>query len=363
MSIYRLTQNVFRVLPLLFLGLYGTRAASQDASFRQLGASPMLNNPALTGVVDGQLRLELNYQEIYTRLTTEQAYRSVAASVDFRRPVRRGNFAGIGLVVQHDQAGSSDYVRSQGLISGSYQQQIAGTGRGSRSAHYLSGGAQLGLGQRGFDLNKVWFSEQYFVDATTREAYLDRSLPSGERFAGMSGDPYVDINAGVAWFATLGDRRSAYLGAAAYHLSEPNVSPVPGLEDVLYRRYVLHGGGEIPLADGFSTVLPSFRVSWQGPAQSALAGASLRYTQRAWREVALRLGGYGQLTGREGDRFGLASVLLLVALEMESVQISASYDLRTGGLRSLTNARGGFELSFVYRQAANYPSRVRCPSF
>lgn len=363
MMMCRLTVPFLRLLPLLILGLYGTRALAQDASFRQLGASPLLTNPALTGVFDGQLRLEMNYQEIYTRLTTEQAYRSVAAAVDVRRPVRRGNFAGFGILLQHDQAGSSDYVRSQGLLSGSYQQQIAGTGRGSRAAHYLSAGAQLGLGQRGFDLNKVWFSEQYFVDATSREAYLDRSLPSGESFAGVSGDPYVDVNAGLAWFATLGDRRSAYVGAAAYHLGEPNVSPVPGLEDLLYRRYVVHGGGEIPLADGFSTVLPAFRLSTQGPAQSALAGASVRYTQRAWREVALRLGGYGQVTGRQGDGAELASVLLLVALEMEQVQIGASYDLRTGGLRAITNSRGGFELSFVYRQAANYPSRVRCPTF
>lgn len=363
MSMASFTPYRLRLLILLVLGLYGTRATSQDAAFRQLGASPMLTNPALTGVMDGQLRFEMNYQEMYTRLTTEQAYRSVAASVDLRRPVRRGNFAGIGLLVQHDQAGSSDYVRSQGLISGGYQQQIAGGGRGSRSAHYLSGGAQLGLGQRGFDLNKVWFSEQYFVDAASREAYLDRSLPTGESFAGMSGDPYVDVNAGLAWFATLGDRRSAYVGAAAYHLNEPNVSPVPGLTDMLYRRYVLHGGGEIPLADGFSTVLPSFRMSVQGPAHSFLGGASVRYTQRAWREVALRLGGYGQVTGRGGDRTGLASLLMLVALEMERIQIGASYDLRTGALRDITNARGGFELSFVYRQAANYPSRVRCPSF
>ena len=336
---------------------------SQDALFKQMGASPLLTNPALTGVMDEQLRLQLNYQELYTRLTTDEAYRSVAAGLDIRRPVNRGNFAGFGVLVQHDKAGSSDYVRSQGLISASYQQQVAGYGRGRRAAHYLSGGGQLGMGQRGFDLNKVWFSEQYFVDPSSRQAYLDRNLPTGESLAGISGGVYLDVNAGVAWFASFAERRSAYFGASAYHLNEPDVSPVPGTEDLLYRRYVIHGGGEIPVGKHFSTFLPSFRWVQQGPSQALLAGGSFRYTQREWREIALRMGSYGQLTGQEGASTGLESLIVLAAIELEAVQFGLSYDLRTGNLNSVTNSRGGFEFSVVYRQSANYPSRVKCPTF
>ncbi|PPK86458.1 type IX secretion system PorP/SprF family membrane protein [Neolewinella xylanilytica] len=360
MATYRIPPRygLFLVICLLW-----TAGRAQDALFKQLGATPLLTNPALTGVMDGQLRLQLNYQELYTRLTTDEAYRSVAAAVDIRRPVNRGNFAGFGLLIQHDQAGSSDYVRSQGLLSASYQQQLAGYGRGKRNAHYLSGGAQLGVGQRGFDLNKVWFSEQYFVDPASRQAYLDRSLPSKEAFSGMSGDVYVDMNAGLAWFASLGDRRSAYFGGATYHLNEPNVSPLPESQDVLYRRYVIHGGGEIPLGAHFSTFLPSFRWSSQGPSQTLLLGGSLRYTQREWREIALRLGSYGQLAAQEGSGSGLSSLIVLAALEMERVQIGVSYDLRTGDLNPVTNSRGGFEISIAYRQEAAYPSRVRCPTF
>ncbi len=356
-------KNGTRLSGVLFLALFSTCVFAQDALFKQLGASPLLINPALTGVMDEQLRLQMNYQELYTRLTTDEAYRSVAAAVDVRRPVNRGNFAGFGLLIQHDQAGSSDYVRSQGLLSVSYQQQLAGYGRGHRSAHYLSGGAQLGFGQRGFDLNKVWFSEQYFVDPASRQAYLDRSLPSKESFQGMSGEVYVDASAGVAWFASFGDRRSGYMGASVYHLTEPNVSPLPESEDVLYRRYVIHGGSELPLGDQFTTILPSFRWAAQGPSQTLLAGASLRYTQREWREIALRIGAYGQLTGQDGGSAGLASLVALLGLELENVQVNVSYDLRTGDLNQVTNSRGGFELSIVYRQEAAYPSRVRCPTF
>ena len=348
---------------LLLAGLFGPALKSQDALFKQMGASPLLTNPALTGVMNDQLRVQLNYQELYTRLTTDEAYRSVAAGLDVRRPVHRGNFAGFGLLIQHDQAGSSDYVRSQGLISASYQQQLAGYGRGQRAAHYLSGGAQLGVGQRGFDLNKVWFSEQYFDDPSSRQAYLDRSLPTGESFAGMGGGTYLDLNAGLVWFATFGERRSAYFGGSTYHLNEPDVSPVPGTEDLLYRRFVLHGGGEMPVGRHFSTFLPSFRWVRQGPSQAVLAGGSFRYTQREWREVALRLGGYAQVTRQDGATTGLESLIVLAAIELEAVQFGLSYDLRTGDLNTVTNSRGGFEFSMVYRQSANYPSRVKCPTF
>ncbi len=351
------------MLLLCCLALLGTCVRAQDARFSQLSATPMLNNPALTGVMNGRLRLTANYQALYTTLNDTEGYRALAAGAEVRLPVGNHNFAGFGVQVQHDRAPTSNYVRSTGMLSGSYQQRIAGGLRGNRNTHYLSAGVQVGIGQRGFDLTKLWFSEQYFVDPVSRNAYLDRSAASGEPNRGLGGDSYLDVNVGLTWFAALGDRAGAYLGGAVYHVSEPDVSPFADYTDLLDRRYVLHGGGELPLGSGEMSLLPAMRLMRQGPSFSGLMGTSLRYTERAWREIALRLGAWMQLTRVLDDRIAPATVVAAVHLEMETVQLGLSYDLAVGPLGQVSSSRGGFEISATYVRPAPGRNRVTCPTF
>ncbi len=333
-----------------------TCARAQDARFSQLHATQLLSNPALTGVMNAGLRMTLNYQTHFMTLDDTEGFRSVAAAVEVRRPLGRQNVVGLAAQLQHDRAGSSDFIRSQGLVSGSYQQQIA-------PGHFISGGAQLGVGQRGYDLTKLWFSDQYFVNPVTRAAYLDRRLPSGEPFGGQGSQLYLDVNAGVAYFAGLGDRRGVYVGGAVYHLNGANISPLPGEEDLLLRRYVVHGGGELPLGKGYMSVLPAARVMVQGPSVSALLGGQLRYTERQWREVAMRFGSFLQWTRGRNEKIGLGAIVVLVGLEYDAFQLGLSYDLVVGALRQTTASRGGFELSIVYTTESRRKQRVRCPTF
>ena len=336
---------------------------AQDARFNHLTASPLLINPALTGVMPGQLRVTANYQELFASVLGPDAYRGYAAGLELRNPAGNGNFYGLGLQVQRDEAGASDYTRTSGLLSASYQQQIVGSRRGRGPSHFLSGGAQFGFGQRGVDLNKLWFSEQYFVDPVTRDAYVDRTLATGEPIAGSGSVIFADFSAGLAWFATLGERAGAYAGAAAYHLTEPDVSLVDGQTDPVQRRYTAYAGGELPLGRGYASLLPAARLNLQGPATSALVGSNLRYTQRAWREIAMRIGLWAQLTNQEVGRLGVGTTLVSLGLETERLQFGVSYDINVGTLNPVTNGRGGFELSVIYLRPANYRARVNCPKF
>ena len=335
--------------------LYGTCVRAQDARYSQLHATSLLNNPALTGMFNGSLQATVNYQTHFTTLDDTEGFRNLAAAVELRRPVGWQNFLGVGLQVQHDRAGSSDFVRSQGMLSASYQQQIA-------AGHFLSGGAQVGLGQRGYDLTKLWFSEQYFVDPVSRAAYVDRRLPSGEPFTGGGGKVYADINVGLAYYARLGDRRGMYAGGAVYHLTGPDISPLSEQEDLLDRRYVLHAGGELPLGTGAMSVLPAARLMVQGPSLSGLMGASLRYTEGRWREIALRMGTYLQLTNGREQQLGIGAVVAAVGLEYGEYQVGLSYDLILGALRQTTASRGGFELSMIYTRGRMSRQKVRCPT-
>lgn len=347
----------------VFLLVLPFGAGAQDARFSQIAAAPLLVNPALTGVMPGQLRLSTNFRELYGSLPGGKGYRSVAAGLDLRRPAGNGNFFGFGAQLQRDQAGDSDFVRAQGLLSFSYQQHLGGRRFRRDEGHFLSAGAQIGFGQRGFDFNKLWFSNQYFVNENTREAYLDTSLPTGERFSGRGSGLYPDVNAGIAWFGQFGERRGAYAGAAVYHLNRPNVSPLPGSQDLLDPRLVFHGGGELPLGSGEISLLPAARFMVQGPGIEALLGSSFRYTERRWREVALRVGLWSQISNQINDQPAVNAWVVSAGLETEQLQLGLSYDVSVGALNPVTNSRGGWEISLLYVQPANYRQKVICPKF
>jgi len=337
-------------------------AHTQDARFAQMAASPQLINPAMTGMMAGELRFTANYRALYGSILDSEGYRSIGAGIELRRPAGNGNFFGIGAQLQRDEAGSSEFIRSQGLIGVSYQQHIGGSRRRG-VAHYLSGGAQLGVGQRGFDFNKLWFSQQYFVDNTTREAFLDQSRASGELYGGRGAGTYLDVNAGLGYFGSFGERMGAYFGVGVFHLTQPNVSPLPGLTDQLDQRFVIHGGGELPLGRGDMSFLPAARIMLQGPAYEALFGSNVRYTEGRWKEVALRAGLWGQISNQTGDSPGFTAWIVSVGLETERLQFGVSYDLAVGDLNTVANSRGGWEISMIYVLPASYRQKVICPKF
>ncbi len=353
---------LFFLSVLTFLLLVPSLARTQDARYSQVAASPQLTNPAMTGLMNGQLRFTANFRDLYSSTLGNEGFKSVGAGVEIRRKAGNGNFFGVGLQLQQDEAGASDFQRNQALVSLSYQQdlgRLAGRGTG----HFLAGGASVGAATRGLDVNKLWFSEQYFVNNATREAYIDSSLPTGEGISGSGNSLYLDVNVGLGWFANLGDRRGAYLGVAAFHLNNPNVSPISGLMDQLDQRYVLHGGGELPLGSGDMSLLPTFRFMTQGPAYEALFGANIRYTERNWREVALRAGLSAQMSNQQADSPGLNAFVVSVGLETEKLQLAVSYDISAGGIGTISDSRGGWELGMIYTQPAKYRSRVICPKF
>lgn len=337
--------------------------SAQDARFAQFYANPLHVNPAMTGVFEGELRFTANYRTLYSSILGTDAFRTIAAGLDIRRPAGRGNFIGIGAQVMRDQAGETRFTRTQGSISGSFQKILGGGGRRGRGlTHYLVGGGSLGFGQRGFDIEKLWFSSQFFVDPATRESYVDRGLDGEPDFIGGSSGLYLDFSAGILWYGIFGDNQSMYAGASVHHLNEPNISLEDGGMDQLYRKYVGHIGGEVPFGSSGFSILPAAQVMSQGPAFSAMAGANLRYTQREWREVALRIGAWAHLSNRL-DKTSTDAMIVTAVLEMDAWQFGLSYDLTLSDLTNSNNGRGAFELSLIYVKEAKFRGRVDCPKF
>lgn len=349
-------KSTFIIFFLCFL--YIQSGYSQDPRFAQINAAPHQLNPAMIGVYEGRFRFTANYRELYNSILNSNPYRTIAASFDMRTQVMRGDYFGFGVSLMKDEVGISGYNRVQGLLGMSFMKQLGGS-RYATNDQYLIAGLQLGLGQRGFDPQRLWFTNQF--DAASSAVDLNRA--TGENFTMDKTDPYMDFNAGILWYALADDKTSIYFGGALHHVNTPNISFLEDEDEILHTRWVVHGGGEFPFTEQLS-FLPSLAVMGQNQAFSTTTGGNFRYTNRDWREVALRAGAWFHFVNKLEDSFTMDAVILNAVLEVERWQFGISYDITSSSLTEANNARGAFEASLIYVHP--YKSRrkaLNCPNF
>src|SRR5688572_31384052 len=82
--------------------------SAQDVHFSQWSNTPLIINPAMTGVFDGKLRFSNDYRSQWAGLT--KAYITKHASLDLPlgRSYYKKEYFGIGIVVMQDEAGSGN---------------------------------------------------------------------------------------------------------------------------------------------------------------------------------------------------------------------------------------------------------------
>lgn len=328
---------------------------AQDPQFIQFYASPLQLNPAMTGVHPGKWRVVANYREQWNSFLDQNPFRSVSASFDAKSRIGRGDYLAYGATALRDQAGTSKYLRQTGDLSLSYMKQLDGS-RYRGYDQYLIGGAQVGLGQHTLDYNSLWFSSQF----DNGSEQIDRNLPNGETLANSSG-VYLNVNAGLLWYAVFDDNQSLYFGGAMHHVNAPKVSFVEADgEESMDMKWVAHMGGELPFSHELS-ILPAVAVIGQGPSLLSLYGANFRYTNRDWKELAIRAGAWGHLAKEVDGGLYTPAVTVTAILEMERWNLGASYDINANQLAAPTNGRGAFELSLIYYQPATRREKVNCP--
>ena len=329
------------------------QAQGPDPRFSQMNAGPTQLNPALIGVFEGQFRVAFNYRDQYRAIFQDVPYKTVGASFDMKFNALKRDFFSVGLTMLSDKAGDSQFSQSQTSLGMSYMKHIAG-GRGRKDVQYLIAGAQIGIGQTGINWNSLRWSTQFDGNG------FDGSLPTGEQF-GASSNVYMDLNAGLMWYALLGNNRSVYAGASMHHINSPEISLFEDQSENLYSRYTLHAGGEIRVGRDVS-LLPGARFLYQGPSLETQVGTSLRFTNRDFGDVALRAGAYGRLVNANS---GISSdaVVVLAALEWESWTLGLSYDVSISSINDLNDGRGAFELSLMYVHPSRRRGGLYCPTF
>lgn len=325
-------------ISILTIGMLSMSVAAfaQDVHFSQSTEAPLLLNPSQAGMGHDVL-VNLNYKTQWKSVTTP--YVTLNAGADFTVfGEAKENHLGLGLNVFTDKAGDGSMSTTSGSLN------IAGVLRASGN-NLISGGIACGFGQRKLINNFSW-DNQY------DGLHYNPGAPTGEP-GSFNNHNILDISAGVSWYygdktstISSNDARIFSAGFALQHINRPQYSFYGDADERLPMRFIAHGKADIGIKNYSLILEPSYLVMIQAGHHEITPGLMVKYTPREAsrytgrvKASAFCLGGYY----RHKDAF-----VACARYEYSFWSAGFSYDVNVSNLRSVSQAKGGFEISLRF---------------
>ncbi len=304
------------------LAICANCAFAKDVPLTQYFSTPLTLNPAMTGLIAGDMRAAANYSQQYNS-SVGQPWRAIRASFDMRvlkNLLLKGDALGVGILYQHNKP-RDQYRKSENKHAGlslAYHKSLGKAGR-----HLLS------LGVQGA-----------YIAGTVSER------PSGPQFAAFS--PYFDYNAGIMYVGALTARVSVYGGYSINHFTDPDVnykqSPFFGMAQETHARHIVFIGGTLGLSKNIDLYANAAYQSHtggrelQGTAYARIVLNSKRKKTNSG-DVAMYAGG--------SYRY-LDALCPYLGFELSNFRLGLSYNQNTYNFRPASGVVGIYELSLIY---------------
>ncbi len=340
-------------LTILMVLLVHERGRGQDIHLSHIHASPTFLNPAMTALINEDIRLIANYRSQWQSFT--KGYQTFVASADGKayHGLGRGDEFGVGIQLMADQAGDLKYQSFDGAISLSYLKALNREGD-----HIISLGMRHGIIQNKIDLADLKLFEQ---DPGIFNENFDNNIIN------------YDLSGGAAWFVPFGRGESFHLGVSMFHINRAFYSFTGDKNyqegQFLQPRYVFHFGGSYNLG-WFTTLKPSVILMNQGPHREINGGTFLKITKEARTYLrplySLYAGAWLRWTYNDG-RFQSDAVVGSVRYDYRNTVYTFSFDINISNLARASSGFGGPELSiikyFEFDRPTRQRSRLKCPAF
>jgi type IX secretion system PorP/SprF family membrane protein len=318
---------------------------AQDLHFSQFFEAPLLRNPALAGLYEGDIRVQGVYRNQWSSISFP--YQTGSLNADYKFPVGKGeDFMSVGLQLLFDRAGTVALTTTHFLPVVNFHKSLS-----ANRNTYLSLGFMGGLVTRRLDRSRVTTNNQY--DGFE----YNGSLPDGEVFA--ANYAYLDANVGMSFNSTIGadEQHLFFVGLAYHHFNKPvnsfyqNINHLP--------KWVLSGGLKLNI-DMYSYVTFHGDYSRQWPYQELIGGAM--YSRKVGDEDVPTYTIHGGMYVRYKD-----AVIPVVKMDYYPFSLAFSYDINVSQLATASRNRGGVEVSLSYIAYVNKDNSsrnaVKCPKF
>ncbi len=318
--------------------LLGAAVYAQDFHFSQFYNSPLLVNPAHTGLFRGDIRVSTFYKEQWRTITSPYTSFGVMGDMKVFDKRSRNTHLGMGMSLLKDVAGDVRMTKTQANFSLSGVVKVSDNSR-------LSAGIRSGLQQNSINTNGLKWGNQF-----DGQGY-NGAIESNEN---ISGQPYgiTDFSTGVAYAfytknrtITSNDQTYFVISAAMHHVSKPQAGYQLG-RDRLHHKYNLYFQGHFGIKNSAMAFQPHILYQRQGPNQELVLGGLMRYTIKEeskytgfFKESAVSFGAHM----RVGD-----AVIPAMNVEFKSFGFGLSYDVNISQLSTASAYNGGVEISFRF---------------
>jgi type IX secretion system PorP/SprF family membrane protein len=332
------TQLTFSFLLLLL----STIGSTQDIHFSQFYETPLYRNPALAGIVSGDIRVQSIYRSQWNSIAN--AYTTGSLNAEYKMPVAGDDFLTTGVEVFYDKAGSTNLTSTHVLPTLNYHKSIS-----SERNMYLSIGFMGGWVERKIDRSKISTNSSYegMGDGETR------LLPRKTYFDGIAG---VSFNTG------LNDNpdNNLVLGVAYHHFNKPKNSFFNDETVLVSPKWVYSADVKFGVSDYSAITLHTDYVT-QGTYSEAMGGFM----------YSLKMGGYVDEPDYVVSAGGIIrvgdAVIPVIKLDYKPFSFAFSYDVNTSKLSNTSFGRGGAEMALTYTgfldRENSTINALKCPRF
>jgi type IX secretion system PorP/SprF family membrane protein len=306
-------------------------SAAQDIHFSQFFETPLLRNPSLAGIFDGDIRIQGVYRDQWGSVTVP--YKTGSFNLEYKKPIGQGDdFITTGLQLVYDKAGSTNFTTTNLLPALNYHKSL-----GSDKSTYLSLGFMGGLVQRRIDRSRMTTNSQYDGNG------YNPGLADGEVFVNDNFS-YLDGSVGMSFNSALSPDRpqdNYYLGVAFHHFNRPKNSFYNRPDIELSPKWVYSAGVRFGVSETSYLTLQADHTI-QGPSIETIGGAM----------YSIKIGenfDHPDYTVHAGAYLRLQDAFIpVVKLDYNPFSVALSYDVNVSPLKTVSQGHGGFELSVAY---------------
>ena len=307
----------------------------QDLHFSQFSETPILLNPAATGMFDGFYRAGINYKSQWHSMGNP--YRSMMAAYDLPLPNRKKKMThfGAGAYFYSDKAGDSKLGTSSGNLTSSAIVTLD-------ENNSLSAGFQLGLVQKSASIANLQWPSQY--NGQTFDPTISANEPNS--FNNFS---FFDLGSGIHYLFRKDADKDLFRisgGVSYFHITQPAQKFYSAMQNKLYGKMAVNGLLRYDFPKTKFGIVASALYSSQGPANEINFGGLVRYKVTE----GTKFTGFlteSAISGGVLYRVHDAVIPQLV-FELSNFSIGVSYDVNISSLKQATRKAGGLEISLRY---------------
>lgn len=317
---------------------------AQDPHFSQFFMAPSFVNPALVGSSQSDWRIIGNLRQQWGNAGTPFNTQAFAGELKLTGKQNddpndeNPNTLAVGSSLMLDQSMNGAFKSTYFLGAISYKAALS-------NEQSITLGVQGMYGDRSIDFSRLTFGEQFTSGG------FDVTLPTGEQSL-SSIKAFLSLSSGLL-YNYHDNMINIDLGMAAFHLNNPKQSFLKDPNQIIPKRYMVHGNVEYLLSDDLSLNLNACYQQQAVPAYFSIGGA-LGWNFGGETSSIFYAGGWF----REGDSF-----YPYLGWAVGSVQVGFNYDITHSKQRLGPSQPKSFEVSFVIKQKSD-PNRkfhVSCP--